>query len=193
MNRDKEDELDLMLGRVERRTNQLIRAAELKRDTPLEYFESMLYISESLQKDNQEALARMGTMIEHILKLSFCHRRENDKKWAKTIQNTHRALLDLTGWDSKKENSGNRVKYLRKHIDDAYQDGIDAYSRARKEYSDLPAIEDRLPEKCIWTLDELMNADFTIEDEHARRDEFKFRNPDMKKLYTKLIHLLEDD
>lgn len=97
----------------------------------------------------------ISVIIEHILKCNYCSSDAFIKKWSKEIsdhQSTCRKKLKY----SLKDKETLMIKHISENIDLLYKDGINKYIKDSKEHSDLPDITNTVPEKCPWTLDDLL-------------------------------------
>lgn len=129
------------------------------------------YNTYSERKD--DCITEIGTMIEYILKIKYCTNVmcngmgvefpiniKNEGIWKNTFESHRRIFSGYVKWGTEKP-MRRLIRYTSEHIDDCYEYGVVLYLKACKMSSwDDPAfVFDRIPDKCPWTLKELMDED----------------------------------
>ncbi len=101
------------------------------------------------------ALARM---MECLMELNYCTYYTMDKKLRKKCEKYRETVNMYTQWHWT-EQDVYLITILNDDFQDIYEYGTACYKRSARRQLDLQDMVDRLPEKCPWTLEELMEND----------------------------------
>jgi len=119
-------------------------------------YDEIFIESKSEQRETKKHIARM---VEHLLKLAYCDSeltlRSNRRQWMNHFRSSRNELILLLEW---MENPGytSLIRYAEKSINSAYSIGVTFYQNSSQMYPDLKDGVRLIPEKCPWSLKELM-------------------------------------
>lgn len=97
----------------------------------------------------------LAHMMECLMMLNYCTYYTVDKKLRKKCEKYREEVSMYTQWHWK-EQDVYLITILTDDFQDIYEYGIACYKRSAKDQLDLCDMVDQLPEKCPWTLEELM-------------------------------------
>lgn len=121
-------------------------------DEYMDFDQSAFLEENAIQKDSYRALAHM---IDRLMKIKYCTYYSVCETFEKEFEEYREKVRIHTGWDWKIEDSY-MIAFLLNELQDIYADGIGFYKSSAREHFDLQDMVDLLPEKCPWTLEELM-------------------------------------
>lgn len=153
--------LEERIDRLAREMSKLKRALEVKKEgVPFtEEFDEELY----LERDElKSTISQLSRMMHHLLKFRFSTSSRALKNWYRTIKNSRDELIINTGWRIKNDSYDKTiVKRVIEIYDDIYDDSVILYKEDASKYPDLGSGLEHIPEKCPWTLRDLVRISYS--------------------------------
>lgn len=116
-------------------------------------FDKSVFLEENeIWRKSYSALARM---MERLMEIKYCTYYIVCESMEKEFEEYREEVRICTGWGMRIEDTY-LIVYLLNELQDIYECGISFYRDSAREYLDLRDMVSLLPEKCPWTLEELM-------------------------------------
>lgn len=138
------------LGRIKQ---AVIALSEGKSIDGFMEFDTDTFLEENdLWRKSYSALARM---MDSLMEIKYCTYYSVCEDLEKECEEYREKVRTYTGWGMRVEDTL-LIERLTGELQDIYEYGIKWYQRDAKEHTDLRDTVSLLPEKCPWTLEELM-------------------------------------
>jgi hypothetical protein len=153
--KEKNDKLDELLDYVERFKAGVVA---LRNGGNWEDISDEIFLERKSEQKQVEH--KLGRAMEHLLKIAYCASdavyEQCKYVWIKDYLRPKREVEELLGWGGHHEDK-NLIKYCNDELQNIYEWAINVYKKACKEYPDLKDGLSKIPEKCPWTLNDLMD------------------------------------
>lgn len=120
--------------------------------------EYMDFDQSAFLEENQvrrESYRTLTYMIDHLMEIKYCTYYSVRENLEKEFEEYREEVRINAGWGWKIEDP-DMIAFLLNELQNIYTDGIGFYKSSAREHFDLQNMVDLLPEKCPWTLEELM-------------------------------------
>lgn len=112
--------------------------------------------------DLKDAMSQMITMMHHLLKFRFCTTDRAKRGWfTRSIYLPRREIINDIEWRPlNRSYNKSVVKRISQELQTLYDNAKTNYIKDAKQYGDLKYGLQHLPEKCPWTLIDLVDGDY---------------------------------
>lgn len=131
----------------------IINLSEGKLTSEYMNFDKSAFLEENeIRKKSYSALAHM---MDGLMEIKYCTYYIVCEGLEKEFEEYREEVRINTGWGMGRKDTY-MTAYLLNDLQDIYEYGISWYKQSAKEHLDLRDMISLLPEKCPWTLEELM-------------------------------------
>ena len=116
-------------------------------------FDKSAFLEEN--ETRRKAYSALMHMMDRLMEIKYCTYYIVRESMEKEFEEYREEVRICTGWGMRIEDTY-LTAYLLNELQDIYEYGISWYKRSAKEQLDLQDMVSLLPEKCPWTLEELM-------------------------------------
>lgn len=122
-------------------------------------FDREVFLEENEIK--RESYVALAHMMGHLMEIKYCTYYIVRESLEKECEEYRETALMYTEW-YRKVKDAYLITYLNGGLQDIYEYGITWYKLAAREQLDLQDMIGFLPEKCPWTLEELMENNIYV-------------------------------
>lgn len=153
------------LGRIKQAVIALSEGKPI--DGFMEFDTSSFLEENDIWRKSYSALAHM---MERLMEIQYCTYYSVCEELEKECEEYREKIRAYTGWGMRIEDTL-LIERLIGEFQDIYEYGVRWYKRAAREHTDLRDTVSLLPEKCPWTLEELMeNERYELLDKLPKRE-----------------------
>jgi hypothetical protein len=150
---EKSYEVNIKLTRAEYKQLQMM-IDEIRHDQNfMEAFRSPFI---ETKVDDENPWRSAAQVITHLFKIKFCSKDTYRNKWRKDIIHHREAAKRILLWDDKEKRRNDLISQMESKIGAIYGMALHFYGLAAKNFPDLPLDGKLFPERCLWTLTQLM-------------------------------------
>lgn len=116
------------------------------------------YVCSEVASEKKTISSKLATLMQHLLKFKYCTNSYQDNDWKRTINHSIDKIKVILRWKSKKKDV-TLIKHAISEMNDSYDEAVELYKDDAKWFPDLADGIKFIPEKCPWTLEDLMDND----------------------------------